>query len=163
MKILIQIIAYALFAVGLGYFSSQPLYTYSDPAKAMIKLSFSHTGAHIRECRRLTQEELNQLAPNMRRPTDCPRERVPLLVELEVNGELLFRGSLQPDGLAKDGSATAYQRFTVLPGTHTLVARMRDSRRTEGFDWHFEQQVEIAPRQNLVIDFHPGTGGFKVL
>ena len=149
--------------MGIGYFSVRPLYTYSDPEMAMIKLSFSHTGAHVRECRRFTQEELDALAPNMRRPTDCPRERVPLLVELELDGKVIYREQLQPDGLAKDGSATAYKGFTVTPGIHEIEIRMRDSRRTEGFDWRYEEQVDLSPRQNLAIDFRPGTGGFKIL
>lgn len=163
LKYLGQIIFYALFAIGIGYFSVRPLYMYSDPEMAMIKLSFSHTGAHVRECRRFTQEELNALAPNMRRATDCPRERVPLLVELELDGAVIYRAALQPDGLAKDGSATAYKGFTVVPGIHDIKVRMRDSRRSEGFDWHFEKQIDLSARQNLAIDFHPGTGGFKIL
>lgn len=163
MKYIGQIAIYALFALALGYFSASPVYTYVDPAKAMIRLSFSHTGAHIRECRRLSQEELNQLAPNMRRPMDCPRARVPLLVEMELDGNVIYRDSLQPDGLARDGSATAYQRFTVASGDHELRVRMRDSRRSEGFDWEFEKNISLAPRQILVVDFNPGTGGFRIL
>ena len=158
-----QIVFYVLFAMGIGYFSVKPFYTYSDPGMAMIKLSFSHTGAHVRECRRFTQEELNALAPNMRRPKDCPRERVPLLVEFELDGEVIYKDKLQPDGLAKDGSATAYKAFTVTSGLHEIKIRMRDSRRTEGFDWQFEKQVKLSPRQNLAIDFHRGTGGFIIL
>ena len=139
------------------------MYTYVDPGKAIISLSFSHTGAHIRECRRLSQEELNKLAPNMRRPMDCPRARVALVVEMELDGQKIYSDSLQPDGLARDGSATAYQRFTVTPGDHALIVRMRDSRRSEGFDWVFERNISIAPRQNLAVDFDPGTGGFRIL
>jgi hypothetical protein len=86
-----QFIAYALFALVVGYFATQPAYTHLDPDKALIKLSFSHAGAHREECRQLTQEELNRLPPNMRRPMDCPRERRPLLVELELDGEILYR------------------------------------------------------------------------
>ena len=72
-----QAIAYTLFAVVVGYFATQPAYTYFPPDKAQIKLSFGHAGKHETECRRLTQEELNKLAPNMRRPMDCPRRRLP--------------------------------------------------------------------------------------
>ena len=37
-----QAIAYALFAVVIGYFATQPAYTYFDAGKAQIKLSFGH-------------------------------------------------------------------------------------------------------------------------
>jgi hypothetical protein len=158
-----QAIAYALFAVVVGYFATQPTYTYFDPGKAQIKLSFGHAAQHLTECRRLTQEEMNQLAPNMRRPTDCPRGRMPVLIELELDGELLYREELPPSGLAGDGVSTAYKKFAVEPGQHRLVARLRDSRRTEGFDHEKASEITLSPQQNFVIDFHPSRGGFLFL
>lgn len=158
-----QFIAYALFALVVGYFATQPAYTHLDPNKALIKLSFSHAGAHRQECRQLTQEELNRLPPNMRRPLDCPRERRPLLVELELDGEILYRDELPPSGLAGDGASTAYRKFPVAAGSHQLVARLRDSRREEGFDYVKSAEVTLAPQQNFVIDFRPEFGGFLFL
>ena len=158
-----QAIAYALFAVVVGYFATQPAYTYFDPGKAQIKLSFGHAGQHLTECRQLTQEEMNLLAPNMRRPTDCPRGRMPVLIELELDGELLYREELPPSGLAGDGVSTAYKKFAVEPGPHRLVARLRDSRRTEGFDHERVSEITLSPQQNFVIDFHPSRGGFLFL
>lgn len=163
LRIFGQLIAYALFAVVIGYFATQPAYTHLDPDRALIKLSFSHAGAHREECRRLTQEELNQLPPNMRRPMDCQRARVPLLVELEMNGEILYRDALPPSGLASDGASTAYRKFPVSAGSHTLVARLRDSRRKDGFDYEKAAEITLAPQQNFVIDFRPELGGFLFL
>lgn len=155
-----QIVAYALFAAVVGYFSTRPAYTHLAPDEALIKLSFSHAGAHARECRKLTQEELNQLPPNMRRPTDCPRERVALLVELELDGKILYQDRLPPAGLAGDGASTAYQKFAVRAGKHRLVARLRDSRREDGFDYEQAVTMDLSPQQNFVVDFRPELGGF---
>ena len=155
-----QLIAYAVFAAVVGFFSTQPAYTHLAPEKAQIKLSFSHAGAHVRECRKLTQEELDRLPPNMRRPMDCPRERLAVLVELELDGKLLYHQALPPAGLSGDGASTAYAKFPVTAGTHHLVARLRDSRRTEGFDYEKEATLNLVPQQNLVIDFRPELGGF---
>jgi len=155
-----QFIAYTLFAMVIGYFATQPAYTHLGPDDALIKLSFSHAGAHIRECRKLTQQELEQLPPNMRRPTDCPRERLPLQIELQLDGKIIYRDALPPSGLASDGAATAYQKFPVPAGTHHLVARLRDSRRDDGFDYEKAIDVSLAPQQNFVIDFRPELGGF---
>lgn len=155
-----QALAYALFAAFIGYFATQPAYTHIDPATAMIKLSFSHAGDHKVECRRLTQEELNAIAPNMRRLQDCPRERLSLLIELQLDGELLYRDRLPPSGLASDGASTAYRKFIVDTGTHRLTARLRTSRRTEGFDFEKTAEITLAPAQNFVIDFRPELGGF---
>ena len=158
-----QVIAYALFAVVIGYFATRPAYTHLAPGKAVIKLSFSHAGQHKGECRQLTQEELNKLPPNMRRPMDCPRERLPLLIELELDGQLLYQDELPPSGLAGDGASTAYKKFPVDSGQHHLVARLRESGRTDGFDYEKEAEITLAPQQNFVIDFRPELGGFLFL
>jgi hypothetical protein len=86
-----------------------------------------------------------------------------LLVELAVDGELLYRDWLPPSGLAGDGTSTAYERFVVAPGRHVVTARLRDSRRELGFDYEHEQVVELVAGQNLVIDFRADTGGFRFL
>lgn len=158
-----QLFVYAAFAVFLGYFSVSPTYTQVDPAFGVITLSFSHAGEPEAECRRRTEAQLEELAPNMRKAMDCPRRRVPLLVELELDDEQVYRGFLPPSGLSGDGASTVYQEFPVPAGSYTLTARLRDSRRDEGFDWNMSRVVEIEPRENVVIDFRPQTGGFKIL
>ena len=155
-----QAIAYSLFAIVVGYFATRPAYTWLETGKAQIKLSFSHAGAHVEECQKLTQEELNLLPPNMRRPTKCARARVPLQVELMLDGELIFSESLPPSGLTGDGASTAYKKFPVDSGQHHLVARLRDSRRQSGFDYEQSADVTLKPQQNFVIDFRPELGGF---
>lgn len=158
-----QFIAYALFALVVGYFATQPAYTHLDPDRALIKLSFSHAGEHSQECRRLTQEELNLLPPNMRRPMDCQRGRLSLLIELELDGEILYRDELPPSGLSGDGASTAYRKFPVSAGVHHLVARLRDTRRDDGFDYEQAAEITLTPQQNFVIDFRPELGGFLFL
>jgi hypothetical protein len=151
---------YLTFGAVVGYFSSAPAYTHVDPDMAVMKLSFTHAGQPVTECRRFTQEELEKLAPNMRRPFDCPRARVPLLIEVDMDGKLLYRAYLPPTGLAHDGASTVYQRFVVPPGRHHLVARLRDSKRTQGFDYERAADVTLAPQQSFVIDFRAESGGF---
>jgi len=163
MQFLGQAIAYTLFAIVVGYFATRPAYTWLEPDKAVIKLSLSHAGAHVEECRILTQEELNLLPPNMRRPTRCKRARVPLLVEVLLDGELIYSESLPPSGLSGDGASTAYEKFPVATGVHHLVARLRDSRRQSGFDYEQSADVTLRPQQNFVIDFRPEMGGFLFL
>ncbi|MGB5329194.1 MAG: hypothetical protein WBO58_13310, partial [Gammaproteobacteria bacterium] len=93
----------------------------------------------------------------------CLRARVPLVVELELDGELLYRDKLPPSGLAGDGASTAYRKFPVTAGAHTLVARLRDTRRKDGFDYEQAASITLTPQQNFVIDFRPELGGFLFL
>lgn len=155
-----QIVAYTLFAATIGYLATSPTYTYMEPGLAIIKLSFSHPGEHSEACRRLTQEELNALPPNMRQPTSCPRQRIALQIELELDGEIIYRDALPPSGLAGDGASTAYKKFTVSTGKHHIIARLRDSRDTDGFDYEKAAEINLSPQQNFVIDFRPEKGGF---
>ena len=155
-----QAIAYSLFAVVIGYFATRPAYTHHDPEKALIKISFSHAGAHVEPCKRLSQEELNLLPPNMRMPTKCLRERLPLLLEALIDGQLVYSEELPPSGLTSDGTSTVYARFPVAAGEHHLQVRLRDSRRVTGFDHEKSADITLQPQQNFVIDFRPELGGF---
>lgn len=151
---------YLLLAVGLGYFSDSPAYTHFPPDLALIKLSLTHGGKPKGECRRLTAEEIAALPQNMRRPLDCPRERLPLLVDLTIDGANLYHAWLPPGGWAGDGPSQVYQRFVVEPGSHRITARLRDSAREEGFDYAGEIETTLTPGQNFVIEFRSETGGF---
>lgn len=162
-KILAQFVAYAAFIAPIAYFSMSPEYMYVDPEMGLIRLSFSHAGARKGECRRLTPEEIAALPPNMRKPMDCPRERLPLMVELHVDGERIYQDILPPSGIAGDGASTAYERFVIAPGHHRITAKLRDTARETGFDYESEHQILIEPRQVIMIDFRADAGGFRFL
>jgi len=156
-----QAVFYLAVAALLGYFSVRPAYVHFPPDEAQVTLSFAHGAKRKGECRRLSAEEIAALAPNMRRPLDCPRERLPVFVGLELDGKLVYEAELAPTGLAGDGPSRAYQSFKVASGRHRLVAKLRDSAREAGYDYESAREVELAPGQRLVVDFHADTGGFN--
>lgn len=151
---------YAAFAALIGYFSMYPVYDPFPAGHALVKLSLAYAGKPKGECRRRTSEELAKLAPNMRKPFVCPRRRVPLLIELEMDGAVLYRDVLKPSGISGDGPSQAYKRFTVPAGEHRFVARLRDSDRAEGFDHVRGETVTLTAGQNLAIDFKGAAAGF---
>ena len=162
-RVIAQLVLYAGFAFAIMIFSGHPPYARVDPHHAVIKLSFSHAGAHRAPCRTLSAEELAALAPNMRSGVDCPRERVPVTVELEIDGERVYRAVLSPSGLANDGPSSVYERFEVPPGRHHVRVRLRDTPREHGFDHEGATEVRLVSRQSFVIDFRPELGGFRFL
>lgn len=162
-RIFLQVLFYSVFAAGIGYFSFNPSYRQLVPGEALIKLSFSHAGQHKQECRRLSPEEIAKLAPNMQHQMQCSRERVPLLVEIHLDDRVLYHELLPPAGLSKDGESTVYKLFPVKSGEYVITALLRDSRRTQGFDYVYSEKVKLAPNQNFVIDFRADTGGFRFL
>ena len=158
-----QLLVYAALGVGLAYFSSDPAYRQLSPEAAVLTLSFSHAGERATPCRKLSPEEIAALAANMRRAEQCPRARVDVVVELTLDGKPLYHAALVPSGIARDGASTVLERFVVSAGRHHLQAKLRDSRRTEGYDYEFDDTIELARGHNLVIDFRADTGGFTLL
>lgn len=157
-----QVVLYAGFAVLIGYFADSPDYRYLGPGLAQVKVSVMYAGERLQPCRRFTPEELARLPPNMRRPTKCSRERVPLVFELLVDGQRVFAGTYEPAGLWKDGPSHIYRRFNVPAGRREITARLRSTARTTGFDYEKTAVIDLAPGRNLVVDFQPQQGGLVI-
>ena len=155
-----QAVFYGLFVAFIGYFSVAPAYVHFPSDQALIKVSFSHAGQPLEECRVRTAEELEKLPPNMRVPMQCGRERSPVTFELELDGKPVYRAELPPRGLSRDGASTVYQRFPVPAGQYRLRARLKDSVRVPDFNYTKEADVTVAPGQVFVVDFNPRAGGF---
>jgi hypothetical protein len=159
LRYLAQAVLYAAFVAVIGYFSTSPRYEHLPPDEALIKLSFSHAGARKEACRERTAEELAKLAPNMRAQTVCPRERVPVTVEVALDDKPLFRVVAPPSGLAKDGASTVYRRVPVPAGMHRVGARLSDTPGGE-FNRGGDATIELKPGHVLVIDFDAESGKF---
>jgi len=152
-RILGQFLTYTAFAAVIGLFSVWPEYRMLDQKEAIISLSFSHAAQRIGECRQLTQAEMNELPPNMRKPNSCPRERHSAYVEVRADDEVLFAETLLPSGLWQDGKINVYHRSTLRAGEYRLFVGMNDSGSDTGFDYERTANLRVGPGQNLVIGF----------
>lgn len=157
-----QALLYGLFALLIGVFSHWPPYRHLAADQALIKLSFTHHGQHMHECKSLSGAELAKLPPNMRAPLQCPRERAPVVVELDVDGQKVLSKVAAPSGLSKDGASSVYHRVQVTAGSHRIAVRMKDSPTGSGFDHTREATVTLAPLHILVIDFDAEKGGITL-
>ena len=154
-----QAVLYAAFVAFIGYFSTSPAYRHLAPGDALIKVSLTHAGARKEACRERTPEELAKLAPNMRAQSVCPRERVPITVEVAVDGAQPFRIVAPPSGFSRDGASTIYRRMPIAAGRHRIQATLADA---PGGVVTFESDttIDLAPVRVVVIDFDAGKGGF---
>ena len=159
LRIVAQLALYAPLMAILGYFSTEPRFSILDEDEALVRLSFIHAAERKEPCRTRSAEELAKLSPNMRAAQDCPRERAPVRIELEVDGKLVLRREVPPSGLKNDGNATVYHRLPVPAGKHRVVARLSD-RASGEFNYEKEETVELAPGGVLLIDFVATRGGF---
>ena len=135
-----QVLFYGLFAVIIAYFSTAPKYTHLEPEISLIKLSFSYHGE----------------------PISCPRERSPIKVKIDLDGQPLFEGVAPPAGLSKDGTSTIYKRFEVPSGEHMLSVKMNDNVRIKDYNMVREEKVTLKPAQILVIDLRRDHGGIFI-
>lgn len=154
-----QVIAYALFAALLGYFSVAPAYSPIPAGTAVVTLSFAHSGKRVEACRERTTEELAKLPPNMRNPMECSRERSPVVVRFAVDGEVRYDRSLQPSGFSSDGTSYAYTKHFLPAGLHTLTLYLNDDIHHPGGVYEKNVEVSLKPHQVLVVEFNPD-GGF---
>ena len=160
MRYLLQFIMYAAFAVVVGYLSFWPRYQYASPELANVKLSLSHATERVVPCVTLSPEEVAKLAPNMRRTLSCERQRLPLLLQLSVDGEITFEHEALPSGLWKDGPASIYERFDLTPGMHTITVQLRDTARADGWDYTHSENVTLVAGRYMTITFKAENGGF---
>jgi len=154
-----QGVAYALFALVVGYFSTSPAYRYLEPDQGLLRLSFKHPGKVKADCKKRTPEELAKLQPQFRTEMDCPRERSPVRVRVELDDQPLYDEVFPPAGLSRDGASSGYRRLPIATGTYTLRVQVNDDVRVQGFNFERTAQVAIAPGQVVLIDFNPEQGG----
>lgn len=160
LRMLLQVALYAAFAVAVGWLSILPPFDYASGNLATVKLSLNHATERVKPCVRLTPEQIAELAANMRRTEQCERARLPLQLEIEIDGETVIEIEAQPSGLWDDGHASVYERFDVAPGPHRITARLRDSAREDGWDYAYSEDVILEPGRYFTITFRPETGGF---
>lgn len=157
-----QVLLYGLFAAAIGVFSQWPKVHPLEPGQALIKLSFTRVGKPVGDCRKPSAEEQARLPPNMRAPEICPRERSPITVQLDIDGQRALDRIAAPTGLSKDGAAAMYERLVVLAGERRLLVRLSDDVRAREKPYQREVKVQLVPGQVLVIDFDAEKGGITL-
>ena len=160
-KYFFQAVSYFAFAAAIAYFATLPAYQYANPESAAVKLSVSHAANLVEPCVPLTPEQIAELAQNMRRTEACERERLPLVIELDVDGETVVSLVALPSGLWNDGPASVYERFDLPPGRYEMTARLRDTARTDGWDYEATRDVVLQAGHYFTVTFKASTGGFS--
>lgn len=157
-----QVLAWGAFAAFVGYFATSPAYRYLDAGQGLLRLSFKHPGKIKADCRRRTPEELAKLQPQFRTELDCPRERSPVRVRVELDGKAVIDESFAPAGLAKDGASAAYRRLPIAAGPHRLRVQLNDDARRSDFTHERTAELDVKPGRIVLIDFDAEKGGVLI-
>ena len=154
-----QALLYGCFALALGVFARWPIYHPLPAEMAQIKVSFLHHGQRLVDCRPYTEEEKAKLPPNMRKAMKCERERSPVQIEVDIDGQPVLSHTAVPAGLSRDGASTMYRRLNVPAGEHRIAVRFKDRMSLPDFTQQREEKVTLKPAQVLVIDYSADKGG----
>ncbi|MBT3917535.1 MAG: hypothetical protein HN731_08375 [Rhodospirillaceae bacterium] len=157
LDILGQGFAYFLFALGIGYFASQPTYHPFGEDQALVKLAISHPGQRIHPCTERAIDHQRNIPKTARKLMDCPRERHPVTVQLKINGKTVFEAVSEPSGLSNDGRSLFYERFPVPAGSHEVLVQLYEAETATGAQYKFAQKIELKPGEIAVVGFDPTT------
>jgi hypothetical protein len=151
LRVTAQIGFYACVGIFIGYLSVAPGYQYTDGQSSVLKLVVRHSGFLLGECRVVSQEELMKLAPNMRKPQDCPRGKAPMSVSLLVENEVFYDGIIKPSGIHSDGVLALYQQFNIPPGQVSVRLAIESGKQDLQL---FERELAVRPADVLLLEYH---------
>jgi hypothetical protein len=158
----LQLVNYSLFMAIVWYFSAKPEYHQLEEDQAVVTLAFAHAAKLREKCRMRTQEELNKLPPNMRLPSECPRERSPVSVKMYLDDELIMEKVVDAPGFHQDQGVDVFHRTKVPAGGHQLRVFMNDDVNVKGPTHRLIKDVTLLPEQQLMVDFNAEKGEFFI-
>jgi hypothetical protein len=156
-----QALVWLLFAALVGGFTRWPAFSQIPEDHGALTLSLAHLTERIGPCVQRTPEELQELAPNMRVPEECPRERVPALIELTLDDRTLLARTVRPAGLFRGGRVYLIESWSLPAGDYRLRLRLRDSPRETGFD--IEQRFELRLERGASAVLEIGDGEAQLI
>lgn len=131
----------------IWYFSDSPAYSLIKEDEAMLLFTMSHRGERLEACIEPTIEDIKA-----GRLSECKRERVPVIVGLDIDGASVMSKTYAAKGIRRDGPSYAYEKLRVQPGSHRITIRIQDSQE-DRFDHSFDQTLEFEPGRVVIIDF----------
>jgi hypothetical protein len=169
----------AVFA--LGALSRVP-YTPADAENGVLRVSWRARGERVRECRRLTQEELEALPLHMRRPEVCEGRIAPYRLRVAIDGAVVEDTLIRAAGARQDRPIYVLRDFPLTPGAHAIdITFTREGARDEGegepgseaepeterngsapAHLALETVVEIRPGRITLVTFDPNQNALVV-
>ena len=109
----------AVATAGIGWLARAP-YTPPGSDSGVLRLSWRLIPDRRDHCRRLSQEELDQLPVHMRNPTVCERESADYRLIVQVDDAAPDTTRLLPKGAHGDQPIIVLQERGLEPGAHRI-------------------------------------------
>lgn len=147
--------------VGLGALSQAP-YQSEAAARGIIRLAWRTRSVTARECRALTQEELENVPAHMRQTETCEARTIPYLLRVTVDGETVLDEEVRSRGAREDRPLFVLHDLPVAPGLHHLsiwFTRAEEPSETTTAPeaaparLELDQHVELTERQIVLVTY----------
>ncbi len=145
----------AALVLGLGAVIvglSETPYPIVTHEKAELVVSFKHAGRVVEKTRNTVADQ-KDLLPHMRRARAMERIRLPVRLQVFIDGKKLVDRSYEPGGLFKDGQSIAIEKLVLDEGEHTVSIRLDDSADPNVWNWQETRTLTFEKNRRRVILF----------
>jgi hypothetical protein len=136
----------AVGALALVRLLSFAPYTTERDAGALVRLAWRARGERVRDCRRLTPEELAKLPAHMRQEEVCEGRVLPYRLAVQLDDRAVVNQLIHGAGAREDRPLYVYQDFKVEAGVHRISIRFTLEGRPEAPG---ESRLATPPRLAL--------------
>lgn len=147
--IAIQLLVWAVLGLVVLALADGPSFDPLPAEHGQLTLAVAHLSERVEPCRQLSEAERMDLPPTRRVSEVCERARVPVRIELVVNGRTLLARKFQPSGFHDDGRIYLVEAWPLPAGDYraelTLTGRTEDSSHHEIFEF------TLSARTNAVV------------
>lgn len=98
-------------------------YTTEREAGAVVRLAWRARGERVRECRRLTPEELAKLPAHMRQEEVCEGRVLPFRLAVDLDDSAAVNQLIHGAGAREDRPLYVFRDLAVRPGEHRISVR----------------------------------------
>jgi ferredoxin/coenzyme F420-reducing hydrogenase delta subunit len=143
---------------GLAWAGSRLAYEVPLDSRCELVLSVKHSGEFLEG--EEDYEGAEDLAPHMRAARQLQKERAPVRLQVELDGEIVLDTAIRPGGVYRDTASIGMRRVTVDPGTHSV--RIRIGETGDPGEWTYEEEKVLEFRDlNRRVVLFTGEDGFR--
>ena len=151
-----QLAFWALFLAVIAAFAAGPAFSPVPEGHGELKISMAHLADRLNPCRQLTEEERMALPPTRRVREVCERGRVPTLVRVRLDGEMIIERRVKAAGWQEDGRAYLLEFHPLPAGHYELELALRDSPREAGYDMQRQFNLVLEPGDSALLEIGDG-------
>ena len=167
MKVAGGVVALALVA-AVRLLSFVP-YTVERDTGSIVRLAWRARGVQVRDCRRLTPDELAKLPPHMRQEEVCQGRLIPYRLVVTLDGARLVDRLVRGAGARQDRPLYVFEDLGVRPGSHRVAVEFtpqgqpeaerkegeedRPTRRTTPPRLTLDTTLVLAPRRVALVTY----------